>query len=141
MVDLIIIEIPQVYPGGPKVDPNDLIKLALNAGRHMERLAVLFPQCPPRLGVYPARWKGQVKKDIHHRRVKTLIGPVNLAHAELCMGRIPAGKRHNVWDGIALGHWTIVQAMTGAKLGMSPYQTLKAVTDYEFRGLSATAAQ
>ncbi len=126
--DVVVIEVPEIYPGGPHA--RDLIVLAMNAGRHIQRVWYLGAPC---LGVYPAQWKGQNKKTVHHGRVKAAIGPMNLAYAESRLIGLAESKKHNVWDGIALGHWTIVQAMTGAKLGMSPIKTLQSLTNYQFR--------
>ena len=135
--DLILIEIPMVYPGGPKVDPNDLVKLSLTAGRQVERLLGAMVRRPPALAVYPRTWKGTLDKLVMVRRIQAMVGPSNNADVEafLAAARVPAGKRHNVWDAVGLGHWAITNAMTGAKLGKGPVETLVSLKDYEFSPL------
>ena len=138
--DLILIEVPMVYPGGPKVDPNDLVKLALTAGRQVERLRLLESirnlgaKAPPAFAVYPRTWKGTLDKLVMVRRIQAMVGPSNNADVEafLAAAKVPAGKRHNVWDAVGLGHWAITNAMNGAKLGKGPMETLKSLKDYEF---------
>lgn len=130
--DLLVIEIPRIYPGGGSkgADPQDLIKLAANAGRHVQR----FPATPA-LAVYPQTWKGTLDKARHHRQVGIAIGPSNLAHAELCIRAVLPSKRHNVWDGVALGFWAVTQARVGARLGKDHYTAVKDMCDYVFRPL------
>jgi hypothetical protein len=138
--DVVLVEIPQVYTGGPKVDQNDLVKLSLTAGRQVERFRFLEslrlgkPVC---LGVYPRKWKGTLDKHIMIKRFQVLVGPTNKTFVEECMDRdrVPTGKRHNVWDAVGLGHWAITQAMVGAKLGKGPVQTIRELTDYVFLDL------
>jgi hypothetical protein len=71
------------------------------------------------------------------RRIQTVIGLQNEAFVVCQMDQalVPAGKRHNVWDGVGLGHWAITQAMTGAKLGKDPVTAIRHLSDYVFPDL------
>lgn len=96
-VDEVVVEYPQVYPGH-RADPNDLIGLALISGA----AATLGDTI--RL-VRPLAWKGQIPKEIHHRRI----------FAQLDMGEqrrinlvgVPKSLIHNVNDAIGLGLWAV----------------------------------
>lgn len=68
--DRAIIECPFVYPHRSGVDPNDLIKLAVQVGSFKGRLETLG--VPVRM-VFPAQWKGQLEKDVHHPRILKAI--------------------------------------------------------------------
>jgi hypothetical protein len=67
--DLAVIEKPQVYQGRlQKGDPNDLIDLAVLVGAlvcHINATKFLLPR--------PQEWKGQVPKEIHHRRIRKAV--------------------------------------------------------------------
>lgn len=91
--DELVIERPRVYPGKGKGDQNDLIDLALLAGR----LSTLG-RAP--VFVNPAEWKGQVPKEVSKRLVRERLSEVELA-------RIPdhGTKTHNVYDAIDIGLW------------------------------------
>lgn len=66
--DLVVIEKPQVYQGRKaKGDPNDLIELAVLVG------ALGFGFSCPVLLPRPFEWKGQVPKEISHRRIREQI--------------------------------------------------------------------
>ncbi len=141
-IDLVLVEVPMVYPDR-KVPPADLVKLAMTAGRQVERVRLIesmrngMASTPVCLGVFPRTWKGTLDKDMMVRRIQTMVGPMNKDTAEACMSlsRVPLGKQHNVWDGVGLGHWAITQAMVGAKLGKAPLHTLRDLTDYQFQDL------
>ncbi len=136
--DLLIAEFPVVYPGGRSVPPNDLLVLGCTLGRQVQRVLETWDDTDrPAFGVFPRTWKGTIDKDTMCRRIQTMIGPINQARAVECMDttNVPAGKRHNVWDGVGLGHWAIVQAMTGAKLGKDPVTAIMHMSDYVFRAL------
>jgi hypothetical protein len=104
MVGALVIEIPQVYRASmSKGDPNDLIKVAIEAGRWIERakLAGMDVTC-----TLPNEWKGQVPKAIHHKRAESTLTAserMNLP-ATLC-----ESKRHNAMDAVALGLWRLAR--------------------------------
>ena len=64
---LVVIEKPQVYPSRfSKGNPNDLITLAIQVGRYVERFEAQGAKVSLTL---PHEWKGTIPKDIHHRRI------------------------------------------------------------------------
>src|SRR3972149_4885609 len=92
-----IIERPTGYGKG-KSDPDDLIRGALVAGAASmccwEEGELRF--------VEPRTWKGQVPKEIHHRRVVAALSAAELARiAEIQ----PKSLQHNVLDAVGLGLW------------------------------------
>jgi hypothetical protein len=95
----VVIEKPQVYVGSrQKGDPNDLIDLAIIAGRVAEQLS---PFTRDLYFYRPNQWKGNVPKDIHHERIKTRLEKQGV----LTNVEIPRTKSlaHNVWDAVGLG--------------------------------------
>lgn len=86
--DVIVIELPQVYQGRlQKGDPNDLIDLAVLVGALLHAIphsVALLPR--------PREWKGQVPKDIHHRRIRERIPDFG-----------PSGK--DTMDAVGLALW------------------------------------
>lgn len=98
-----VIEKPQVYRAAKsKGDPNDLITLAIRVGRYVEKLAMRGIACNL---VTPVEWKGQVPKEIHHRRV---LGVLSLNETEIVQSAykgMPVSIRHNMLDAIGLGQW------------------------------------
>lgn len=92
-----VCELPQVYRAAQsKGDPNDLIKVAAQVGRWEERAK---SRGIPWVTYLPNEWKGQVPKDVHHRRAMRLL-------SEEENRRIPEMAetyRHNMMDAVALG--------------------------------------
>lgn len=113
LYDEVVIEVPEVYPGGPKVDPNDLITLAVLVGRYVERYNTVSYL------VKPKRWKGQVPKEIHHRRLRAAIPGID----KHLVG-IRETLKHNVLDAIGIGQWAETTCLTGAKLGYNRHKVL-----------------
>lgn len=93
--DVVVCEVPQVYPGFREQDPNDLIDVAVVAG-------VCLSCAPISVAVRPHAWKGGVPKDIHNKRVLAKLTADGLA---LVAAVKPAAKRHNAIDGVGLGQW------------------------------------
>lgn len=89
--DIIVCEVPQVYPRS-KADPNDLIKLALLAGA----LVAKWP-AHSKVLVYPREWKNQVPKKIHNARTLAKLTPSEL--------RLCEGLSHDEIDAVGLGLW------------------------------------
>ncbi len=132
----ILIEVPQVYPEMP-VPAKDLITLAMNAGRHVEavrtaRRAMGLHE-PKAYGVYPARWKGQVRKEAHHAQMRKALPASDLRTMDTSVAAYPTGKRHNVLDAVALGHWAIERIIALHTRGAD--YVLRASCDYVFPDL------
>lgn len=98
--DVLVIELPQVYPGARDEDPNDLIQVARSVGMWEQAVSALEVHL-----VHPRKWKGTVAKEIHNRRTLAKLEPAELALLEAL--KLPASKRHNVIDAIALGLWAL----------------------------------
>lgn len=99
-----IIERPEVYdPRFSKGDPNDLITLAIQAGRYEQQFLDRGVRVAMEL---PKAWKGQVTKDAHERQTRRALGAgASWADSVMDTKKIPASYRNNVWDAIALGLW------------------------------------
>jgi hypothetical protein len=94
--DLVLVEVPQVYPGPRKEDPNDLIQVALSAGACMS-------VCLRSITVAPHQWKGSVPKTIHNQRVMEKLSK----EGRVIVDCWPPAIRHNVVDAIGLGQWAM----------------------------------
>jgi len=98
-----IIERPQVYRASKsKGDPNDLITLAIGVGQVKERLESRGVTVEL---VLPTTWKGQIPKEIHHRRIVELLTEKEGLRLNACLSRHSAGIRHNLLDAVGLGLW------------------------------------
>lgn len=93
--DVVVCEVPQVYPGFREQDPNDLIEVALVAG-------VCLASALKAIAVRPHAWKGGVPKNIHNTRV---LAKLDDAGRALVAAVKPASKRHNAIDGVGIGQW------------------------------------
>ena len=88
-----------VYKGPQqKGDPNDLIALSFIAGGGHFLCA---PDAELEL-VQPARWKGQVPKDIMQSRIERSLEPMERQLAEASLQSVPSGLKHNGWDAIGI---------------------------------------
>lgn len=92
------IEKPQVYPRSP-VPPNDLITLALKAGRYIG--AFESPGLEA-VTVLPHEWKGNLPKDICEARVRKHLSVGELALVATGAG-VPMSLQNNMWDAIGIG--------------------------------------
>ncbi len=102
-----ILERPQVYRDNKsKGDPNDLITLAIQLGRYVEKLEAA---CVRTKLVLPGTWKGQIPKEIHHRRVLAALPPDDARTLLPCLEGFPKGKQHNILDAVALAKWAHAQ--------------------------------
>ncbi len=98
MVDTLIIEVPQIYDQQKQVgDQEDLLDLAIIVGAVIRGARSCVKSV---LRVKPARWKGQVPKDVMVERIKSKLSPAELACVDLPTAK---GLHHNVWDGVGLG--------------------------------------
>ncbi len=93
--DHLVIELPQIYLASrSKGNPNDLIRLAFEAGR----IAGLFNTHET---ISPRSWKGTIKKEVMLRRIVS-----RLTDAELTMLKalkLPPSKEKEVIDAIGIG--------------------------------------
>lgn len=98
----LVIEVPQVYRAAmSKGNPNDLIKVAIEVGRWIERARIVGADV---IEVHPATWKGQIPKEVHHARILRELRPEELARLGGCMA-LPESKRHNAMDAVGLALW------------------------------------
>jgi hypothetical protein len=101
--NLVLIEKPQVYRTRlQKGDPNDLITLALQAGRYQERAIVAGATVETPT---PADWKKQLPKEICNARTLAAlsVSERKIADAVKCA----AGARHNLLDACGIGLWRL----------------------------------
>jgi hypothetical protein len=99
------IEIPLYSDQTIGKDPQALIKLAINAGRWIEKM-----HAPIVRTVYPSQWKGQVPKKIHNGRVLAKLDQAELS----LIPKLPETKLHNVIDAIGLGLFALGRIGRGA---------------------------
>jgi hypothetical protein len=90
----LIVEVPQIYPGPRREDPNDLIDLAgvLGAIIGVTRASVVWSP-------FPRQWKGQAPKEVTQQRVEAKLSDLEKGMIEWPASRL----RHNVYDAIHLG--------------------------------------
>jgi len=108
-LDVLVIEIPQVYPVRAwKGDPNDLIEVARIAGvweglftshnyRHMPTSIIDV------VHVRPHEWKGNRPKDVDN--AYTLSKLTDAERAVIDKAQIPKSKLHNAIDAVGIGLW------------------------------------
>lgn len=118
----VLIEHPFVYPRGQTKNPNDIVKLAINAGEWGGR----YKQWTDVTYVLPFQWKGAVPKGVHHQRILAKLSEdereiVRNARASWSVGSgvgerisrlhetrpVPKGKLHNVLDAVGLGLYQV----------------------------------
>lgn len=105
-VDLLVIELPQVYPGARNEDPNDLIHVARAVGQWEQ--STTYGEL--RL-VHPRTWKGTIQKAVMNRRVLECLSIEERAK----LPELPAGKLHNVLDAVGLGLVTLGRLGRGGR--------------------------
>lgn len=100
-LDVVVAEVPQVYSGSKsKGDPNDLIDLALSAGRILGGLGMGTT-------VKPRAWKGTIEKSKMTEIIKARLSDLErlvVREFQSSFG-VPASKMHNVYDAIGIGLW------------------------------------
>ncbi len=90
-----VYEEPRIYPMGKSSSrPNDIVKLAIRAGR------LTAPWSNP-IPYAPHEWKGQVPDDILEARIVGKLLTEELACLE-ALG-LPKSRKHNVTDAIGIG--------------------------------------
>jgi hypothetical protein len=111
--DRLVIEIPNAHEKRKrKSDPQDLITLAIRAGRWIERVphSALTQK-------FPSEWKAGVPKEIHNGLVLQALTPAErLTFAYWCsLYKIPKGKLNNVFDAIGIGLETLGRIGRGGR--------------------------
>jgi hypothetical protein len=96
----VLIERPRIYPHGRTKNPNDVLSVAINAGEWAGYYRALG--CPVTY-VEPAKWKGQIPKDVHHARIFAKLTPKEQGIMLGCAEGIARSKRHNMVDAVGLG--------------------------------------
>ncbi len=104
----VVIEKPQIYVGRKqKVDPNDLITLAILVGKYAERAKDSRVEL-----VLPSKWKGQVPKPkrgepyIMEVRVMAVLTDEERERVERVARRPRAqGLNDNIVDAVGVGLW------------------------------------
>lgn len=118
-----LIEKPVIRPGG-KSRPNDQITLALAGG------CLALRACPwaERVeGVEPVRWKGSLKKEVHHAQIRKVLArgvgsPLGLSWLRAW----DLAPVHDVRDAIALAHWRLSPAYS--PVATSPAETWREIS-------------
>lgn len=103
-ISKVVIERPRIYPGGRTKNPNDVLSVAINAGEWGGRYA--HQGCAIEY-VEPAKWKGQVKKEIQHARDWARLSPDEQAIVTQAGKGMAASKRHNMLDAIGIGIFAV----------------------------------
>jgi hypothetical protein len=92
--DLLVIELPQVYPGARNEDPNDLIQVARAVGQWEQSCSYGELKL-----IHPRAWKGTIDKRVVNNRTLSCLTPSERAQ----IPQLPDYKLHNVLDAIGLG--------------------------------------
>lgn len=102
-----VVEIPDRV----KVNPKSIIKLALNAGRWLEKLGTA---CSGEVrAVEASAWKASTDPDVLARRILACLTPEELARVPKT--RSALGYNHNVIDAIGLGLWRLGRMGRGGR--------------------------
>jgi hypothetical protein len=99
--DRLVVEIPNAHEKRKrKSDPQDLITLAIRAGRWIERV----PHSALTMK-FPAEWKAGVPKETHNGLVLAALTPAErVTFARLMQDqKVPRSKLNNVVDAIGIG--------------------------------------
>jgi hypothetical protein len=104
----LVIERPQIYsPKVSKADPDDIITLAMRAGKAVQYFLDRGLNESNVLEVKPATWKGQVKKEVHHARILKALLHEEVLLLTAFLEPVAKAKRHNVLDAVGLGLWAL----------------------------------
>lgn len=95
-LDMLVLEIPQIYAQQTGKDPNHLFGLVGSLGALLGGLWV----CPPITAYRPREWKGNTPKKIHQ---KWILGELSLEERAIVEKIKPATLRHNAVDAVGIG--------------------------------------
>lgn len=102
VIDELVVEWPRVYATRLRKgemdgqDPNDLIALSAIDGALAYRMGVKTTS------YVPSEWKGQMKKEPCHARIKSRLNPRELAIL-MDADNDAKSKAHNVYDAVGIG--------------------------------------
>lgn len=95
--DKAVIEFPRIYPGHAKIDNNDLLDIAT-----VGAAIATWCEADEIVSVFPADWKGTVKKEVMTARIKGALSPAEAHRIDKnCQRRL----LHNVYDAVGIGLW------------------------------------
>ena len=100
VIDTLVCEGQQVYPGMRAANPNDLLPLAYLCGAVQGRIQA--HQC---LMPLPKTWKGTLRKEAFTRRILSRLGKDELEILKDV--KCPPSLLHNVVDAVGLALWTM----------------------------------
>lgn len=100
-IDVVILEVPQAYPGNP-VPAQDLIDIAV-VGAYVAGIN----ETKKFIQVAPRKWKGNLPKDETERRSREVMTKDELETVAFELKDTPKGLHNNAWDAIALGLWQL----------------------------------
>lgn len=95
----VVIECPE-YRAHDRINPNDLITLAVKVGREVERA---FKAGITATLVRPTEWKGSVPKRIHQPRILCALNEEECEHLNDVLSMHAKTKGHNIVDAVGIG--------------------------------------
>lgn len=98
IIDELVIEVMQAYPGGRGGNPNDLLQVSGVAGAVASLLGNI-----PKYSVLPRIWKKQLPKNVCHERLRKVLSK------EEILAITPGTQKlqENTWDAIGIGLWRL----------------------------------
>jgi len=96
---LCVIEIPQIYPHN-KGDPNDLVQVALHAGRVMQ---AIYGAGGVVREVRPHAWKSSAPKKVMHARIVSALSAQEQRYFDSC--RFSRAVIGDALDAVGIGLW------------------------------------
>lgn len=111
--DVLVYEMMEAYESNSAAKNNQILQLAGVLGATCREFSLVGGT--QFIGYLPKQWKGNIKKDPHHRRITGAYSkatgkfrPGILTEAELeiyaaARDGVPDGLRHNILDGIGIG--------------------------------------
>lgn len=101
-VDVLVVEKPQVYTCRNNANPDDLIELSAALGACVATVEAYY-FIEKYVTYLPREWKGQVPKEVHHRRIRRALKGTEQAALKKCLAGIQPDLQHNALDAVGLG--------------------------------------
>ena len=95
--DLVVVEIPRIYPRERTKNPNDLIDLSVTAGACASLGALRI--------LHPAEWKGQTPKAICHDRARASLSRAETFVLSAGLSKQKNAAHEHMLDAVAIGVW------------------------------------